>query len=1721
MKLIKLFVIFLLLVLFEKVNGQSDTTFWFVAPEVAFIGTPNTGLDRPILLHFSSGINPSIITISLPAYPAFVPITQALAANSSVAVDLTTWIDQIETKPANQILNSGILIKSTNKITAYYEVTSGGCSFCNPEIFTLKGMNALGTNFFIPSQYIMDNSPDIGYLPTPKSAFDVVATEDNTVVSITPAKDIVGHTAGTLFTVTLNKGQTFSSTAISQLAADHLMGSVVTATKKIAVTIKDDLMASSAYGTCADLGGDQIIPLTLLSTKYIPIKGYLDAPYDKVFVLAVTNNTQVTIDGIVVTTLNAGSSYMHTLSNPVAYIESSAPAYVLHLSGFGCEVGLDVLPAIECTGSSSLSVKRSAADPLFLNLLVPAGGQGSFKYNGLTGIINATDFAVVPGTGGQYYYASKNIPLATTAAGANFLVANSDKRFQMGVIHGNQTGGCRFGYFSDYNTFKANISSNGPRFCTADTLRLHADSISNTIIQWTGPNGFNSTVANPKLFVNNAINSGYYKVTINDPTCGIVTDSILITVDITSVSTNNNTSICFGNSVQLNTTGATTYSWSPATGLSNPNIPNPVATPTVTTQYIVTGTKSTGCVGKDTVLITVLNTSNFDFSYQQNVCNPLSVQFFSGGATPVNPYWSFGDGNTSLGNANPVHTYTALGNYTVKYHIDNASCPDTIIKIISLQLSQADIIITPDTTICFGSTKQLRAQPSGNFCWSPTTFLNNPNSSTPITSTPQNITYYYTAEILGNNLITNGNFNAGNTGFTSSYNYAVNNTVEGQYFVGPNPVAWNPGAAPCVDHTTGNGNMMMVNGAPSPNTIVWQQNVNVTPNTNYNFSCWVQSIYFADPAQLQFSINNILIGPVFSPGGTTCNWQRFFSNWNSGTNTSASISIVNLNTVAGGNDFALDDISFVTTSIRRDSVKIIVDTPAVNATGNATICSGTSTTLNATGASVYSWSPVTGLSNPTIANPIASPTTTTTYTVTGSTINGCTAQSSVQVIVLPPSNFDFSYQQNFCNPLSVQFFHAGGNPVNPYWSFGDGNTNLGTNNPTHTYSSYGNYTIKYHIDNATCPDTVTKVITLQLSNADIVITPDTTICFGTTKLLRAQPSGSFCWSPTTYLNNPALNNPTTSTPTNITYFYTAEVLGNNIISNGDFTAGNTGFTTAYNYAANNTVEGQYFVGPNPVAWNPGAAPCVDHTTGNGNMMMVNGAPISNTVVWKQTVNVTPNTNYNFACWVQSIYFANPAQLQFSINNILVGSTFSPGGTTCNWQRFFSNWNSGSNTSATISIVNLNTLAGGNDFALDDISFATVTIRRDSVKIIVDTPIVNASADVTLCEGIPVQLNATGASSYTWSPTTGLSNPNIANPVATPAISSRYTVTGTTVNGCVASDFIDITILPKPVISKTPDTAICANSSVQLNASGGTSYLWSPAATLNNPNIANPIATPSAPLTVYYVTIINNNVNNCSTTDSVKVTKRPPPVFTVSPARTTCEGTPVQLNASGGDTYLWSPPASVSNPAIPNPISNTSTTTNFSVTITESNCNVTQTLITTLTVNPLPLVKATKSNDIDCSIDFSNLLASGAAQYIWTPVTGLNNSTIANPVAKPITTTRYTVRGTNTFGCTNNDSVDVTVSQIGKSFYLMPNSFTPNGDGKNDCFGIKYWGIVEQVEFFIYNRYGERVFYTTDVNKCWNGKFKTDKPEPGNYVYYIKAKTACGTVQKKGNVLLIR
>jgi len=737
--------------------------------------------------------------------------------------------------------------------------------------------------------------------------------------------------------------------------------------------------------------------------------------------------------------------------------------------------------------------------------------------------------------------------------------------------------------------------------------------------------------------------------------------------------------------------------------------------------------------------------------------------------------------------------------------------------------------------------------------------------------------------------------------------------------------------------------------------------------------------------------------------------------------------------------------------------------------------------------------------------------------------NACTVRDTINLAINPKPQADFSMQPDPCNPLSVSFTNTGTSLPTTWWDFGDGITTTGIANPTHIYTLPGNYTVRFAISTATCTDTVTGTITIGTTLANIITTPDTTICTGSSKKLFAIPALAYCWTPAIYLDNPAIATPTTSTPVKMMYFLNAQVEEANQIVNSDFAFGNTGFTSGYNYKTVNSPgaagSGEYTITANPSSFNTGFPACKDHTSGNSNMLLINGAATAGVNVWGTTVTVTPNTNYSFSCWVESMNNISPAQLQFSINNKLLGSIFTASATPCSWQQYYTTWNSGTSTTATIALANQNTAITGNDFALDDIGFSRLSIKRDSVIITIDTPMVKATNDTMTCRGTAMQLNASGGTVYTWSPAAGLSNAGIAAPLASPTATTQYIVSGTDQYGCTAKDTLLLTVNQLPTVTHTPDTSICHDKTLQLSAQGGNTYSWLPAASLSNPAIANPVATPPD-TTAYTVTV--TDANQCSSQAVIVVAVQQVPKFSVNANSIACKGSPVQFLALGGDVYAWSPATGLSDPYAANPVATPTTSTVYQVKIIETTCLDSTVLSTALSILPVPTVTASKSNDIDCAIPMSPLNAAGGLRYYWTPGASLSDSMAANPVAKPTATTMYIVAGIGANGCAGYDSIKVMVNKIGDLLFNIPNAFTPNHDGHNDCFGAgRYTALVSSMEIAVYNRWGTRLFYSTSSQACWDGTYNGKPQDPGGYPYVIKAKTLCGEVIKKGVLILVR
>lgn len=391
--------------------------------------------------------------------------------------------------------------------------------------------------------------------------------------------------------------------------------------------------------------------------------------------------------------------------------------------------------------------------------------------------------------------------------------------------------------------------------------------------------------------------------------------------------------------------------------------------------------------------------------------------------------------------------------------------------------------------------------------------------------------------------------------------------------------------------------------------------------------------------------------------------------------------------------------------------------------------------------------------------------------------------------------------------------------------------------------------------------------------------------------------------------------------------------------------------------------------------------------------------------------------------------------------------------------------------------------------------------------------VNLGKDTLICPSDVLVLNAGNPGfSYIW-------NTGATTQLIKVNAEGSYHV-AVSASGCTANDSIIVSFLPRLTVSILPDTVICKNSSIQLSASGGTSYSWSPATTLSDPSVQNPLASPVTN-TTYYLTVAGPN--GCSNTDSVSVHIWPDPLFSISQPKSICLTDSVQLIASGGRKYIWQPSGSLSNSTISNPTASPNITTTYTVLVSD-NCNNTESMSTTITVQALPNVDVSKSNDVDCLTPLSQLQATGGVRYVWSPITNINRTNIHNPIVNPLKDTWYHVVVTDTNECSAEDSVLILTSFVaGSGNFYIPNAFTPNNDGINDCFGLKHWGGMEEFELSIYNRWGERVFLSKNPSDCWNGILKGILQPPGTYIYLVKVKSSCtnGVVQRKGHITLIR
>jgi len=401
--------------------------------------------------------------------------------------------------------------------------------------------------------------------------------------------------------------------------------------------------------------------------------------------------------------------------------------------------------------------------------------------------------------------------------------------------------------------------------------------------------------------------------------------------------------------------------------------------------------------------------------------------------------------------------------------------------------------------------------------------------------------------------------------------------------------------------------------------------------------------------------------------------------------------------------------------------------------------------------------------------------------------------------------------------------------------------------------------------------------------------------------------------------------------------------------------------------------------------------------------------------------------------------------------------------------------------------------------------------------VVPAPIADAGPDADYCIGGSTQLNATGGLAFTWSPANALSCTNCQSPIANPVSTETYTVSVIDSNGCIGTDAVIVTVNPLPSADAGNDVTICLGMTGVLNASGGLVYNWTPPTYLSGTSAQNPTCTPFSNIT-YTVTVTDANL--CTANDSVVVTVIPLPVFDAWGDTTVCQYDLIQLHASGGNSYSWIPNNNLSDASSPSPFASPHNSTNYSVIISDSICNISDTLQVVVTIIPVPTAFA--GGDITITAGSSYTIDADASDnFNWSPGEGLSCTTCEDPVATPLETTTYTLTAENDFGCRAVDSMVITIL-CSEDILYIPNAFSPNGNGKNDLFRVRADGIRELNFLRVYDRWGELVFETSDKTTGWDGTYKGEKLPPAVYVWYLRA--VCGDgfiIERQGNVTLMK
>jgi gliding motility-associated-like protein len=991
----------------------------------------------------------------------------------------------------------------------------------------------------------------------------------------------------------------------------------------------------------------------------------------------------------------------------------------------------------------------------------------------------------------------------------------------------------------------------------------------------------------------------------------------------------------------------------------------------------------------------------------------------------------------------------------------------------------------------------------------------------------------------------------------------------------------------------GNGNTITVDwGTPGTGT--------VTVTATDNFSCTsspidVNVIIVALPLSDAGADTTLCAGGVAVLGGTPTGTSGSTFTWSPLAGLS---SATTANPTATPNS-TTSYIVQVTNSgcANRDTVVVSIALGQVDAGLPVTLCQGDTAQLNATGGQGYTWTPATGLSDPNIADPLAFPASTTTYTVIVTDSLGCSAVDSVTVTVNDPVNAGNDGSTTTCStslPILLSNLLTGNPDPGGIWIPSD----------TYTPGSGGGQFLYVVSGAAPCPNDTATITVIENTSPDAGQSATLDLCTsdGPVDLFpllgpNAQAGGTWTLSdgssfsgvftpgldlagPCTYLvTGPppcfdafAIVDVTVSTQQDPGTDAALTVCGSGNLFNLTDSLGGTPATGGQWLAPNGSthsdvldpavdVNGVYTyivaggtacadsatvtvsIQTPPADAGPNTALCIGDTvqlnaTGGTIYAWTPGATLSDAAIADPFASPSATTTYvvsvtdgqgcvaldSLVATVNLLPVADAGpdtEICLTASITIGGSPTGPAGSSFLWtpSAGITNVNAANPTAQPVATITYTVL-------VTDVNQCGAS---DSVTVTVNPlPVLDAGADTSVCLGNGVQLNATGVGQFSWSPATGLSATNIADPIATPTSSITYTATLTDGNSCVASDDVTVAVLGIPNADAGEDVWVCPGFDVQLNGTGGGNFAWAPISGLDDPTSASPLASPAS-TTIYVLTVTDGN--GCTDQDNVTVTVNNDPPLDAGADQSICAGQQVQLGGNPtsvpGSTYTWTPAAGLDNASAANPIATPTLTTTYTLTVTNDTCTSSQSVLVALQGIAEPAFTVRLEPNCNGLRAFFTDLSNGASQWFWDFGDG-STSTEQFPQHEfaydaPIV---VTLTITDVFGC----SGSLTQTYPQSSFadhtdFVVPNVFTPNGDGNNDlfAFGVNVGQQPDAVlgacaTLFVYNRWGQKVFESLGGNLAWDGRTMAgEQCVTGTYFYVFTVKE----VEFKGTVYLNR